>query len=263
MRVIGRFDPARPGSVAVAAVLVGVLAGLLAALFLEVTGEPSIQEAINIETAAAEAEAEASQAAGHVAEPELVSRSVQRGVGLFAAYAVTGAAFGLLVAVAFWVMRGGQPDPFRRALTAGAILAGAITVAPWLKYPPNPPAVGDPGTLAERQILYVGVVCLAAVLGAAAAAVSTRLRRDSWPVHRRVLALVALVVVPLGLAFALLPPPPDAITVPANLLWQFRLASLGGNLLLWGVLTLGFGALMAEAAERASTGGAPVSTRSP
>ena len=56
------------------------------------------------------------------------------------------------MAVGFWVMRGGQPDPFRRALVAGAVLAGAITVAPWLKYPPNPPAVGDPDTLAKRTI---------------------------------------------------------------------------------------------------------------
>ena len=45
------------------------------------------------------------------------------------------------------------------------ILAGAFTVAPWLKYPPNPPAVGDPGTLAERQGLYVAVICIAAALG--------------------------------------------------------------------------------------------------
>ena len=263
MNFVTRFDPARPRSVAVAAVLVGLLAGLLAALFLEVTGEPSIQEAINIEQATAAAQEHTDAAAGHVspAEPEIVSRSVQRGVGLFAAYAITGAAFGLLMAVGFWIMRGGQPDPFRRALVAGAILAGAVTVAPWLKYPPNPPAVGEPDTLAKRQILYVSVICLTALLGVVAAALSTRLRSDGWPAHRMVLAVVAVVVLPIAAAFALLPPPPDPITVPANLLWRFRLASLSGNLLLWGVLTLGFGALMAEAAER--TTDSPVSTRSP
>ena len=265
MGLITWFDPARPRSVAVAAVLAGLFAGLLAALFLEVTGEPSIQEAINIEQAAAEAQEHADAAAGHAAgaaEPEVVSRSVQRGVGLFAAYGLTGIAFGLLVAVGFWVMRGGQPDPFRRALVAGAILAGAITVAPWLKYPPNPPAVGDPDTLTKRTVCYVSVICLTALLGVLAAALSTRLRSDGWPTHRRVLAVVAVVVVPLAAAFVLLPPPPDPITVPANLLWRFRVASLSGNLLLWSVLTLGFGALMAEAAAR-QTSDTPVSTRSP
>ena len=261
MAVTERIHPARPRSVAVVAILLGLLAGLVGALFLEVTGEPSIQEAIDIEQSRAEA---ASTHASAGAEPEIVSRSVQRGVGLFSAYALTGAAFGLLLAVAFWVMRGGQPDPFRRALVAGAILAGSITVAPWLKYPPNPPAVGDPDTLAKRQILYVSVICLAAAVSAVAAALSTRLRLDGWPQHRRALVLVAVVVVPLAAVFALLPPPPDPITVPAELLWRFRLASLSGNLLVWGVLTLGFGALMAEAASRRDAAdSSTISTRSP
>jgi predicted cobalt transporter CbtA len=259
MGIVTRVDPARPRSVAVAAVLIGLFAGLVAAAFLEVTGEPSIQAAINIEHANAASHDRAGGAGG--GEPEIVSRSVQRGVGLFGAYAVTGAAFGLLVAVGFWVMRGGQPDPFLRALVAGTILAGAVTVAPWLKYPPNPPAVGDPGTLATRQLLYVTVIGLALAWGVAAAFLSTRLRGGGWPTHRRVLAVVGVVVVPMAVAYAVLPPPPDAVTVPATLLWRFRLASLSGNLLLWGVLTLGFGALMAEAAARRSP--ASVSTRSP
>jgi predicted cobalt transporter CbtA len=240
--VNGRFDLSRPRSVALAAVAFGILGGLLAALLLTFVGEPSIEEAIRLEhEAAAEA---GTGAGGH--EPEIVSRSVQKGVGLFAAFAVSGAAFGLLFAVVFWTLRGSRPDPFRRALVAGAVLAGALTVAPWLKYPPNPPAVGDPDTLAERQILYVSLICLAAVVGVAAAALSTRLRREGWPEARRTVAVVAAVVVPLGIAMAVLPGAPDPISVPADLLWRFRLASLSGNLLLWTVITLGFGLLASE-----------------
>ncbi|MEA2685114.1 MAG: hypothetical protein QOE93_309 [Actinomycetota bacterium] len=248
----GRIDLSRPRSVALGAVLLGVVGGLLAALLLTFVGEPRIEQAIKLEQAQA----------GHsvAGEPEIVSRSVQKGVGLFAAYAVTGAAFGLLFAVAFWAFRGSRPDPFHRALVAGAILAGALTVAPWLKYPPNPPAVGDPDTQAKRQILYISVICLTAVVGMAAAALSTRLRRDGWPEARRTVAVVAAVVVPLGLAFVLLPGAPDPITVPAKLLWSFRLASLSGNLLLWTVITLGFGVLAsASASERSPV----LSTRSP
>jgi hypothetical protein len=44
--------------------------------------------------------------------------------------------------------------------------------------------------------------------------------------------------------------------VPANLLWRFRIASLGGNLLLWGVLTAGFG-FAAARRERALAGPVP------
>ncbi len=255
----GRIDLSRPRSVALGAVALGILGGLLAALLLTFIGEPSIEEAINIEHDRAEATAGPADAA-HPAEPEIVSRSVQKGVGLFSAYALSGAAFGLLFAVVFWALRGSRPDPFRRALVAGTILAGALTVAPWLKYPPNPPAVGDPDTLAQRQILYVSLICLTAVVGVAAAALSTRLQREGWPEPRRTVAVVAAVVVALAIAMAVLPGAPDPITVPANLLWRFRLASLSGNLLLWTTISLGVGAL---ASERTSTDAADeLSTRS-
>jgi predicted cobalt transporter CbtA len=255
--VNGRIDLSRPRSVALGAVATGILGGLLAALLLTFVGEPSIEEAINIE----HDRAEATDDGGH-AEPEIVSRTVQKGAGLFGAYALTGAAFGLLFAVVFTALRGSRPDPFRRALVAGTVLAGALTVAPWLKYPPNPPAVGDPDTLAQRQILYISLICLTAVVGVAAAALSTRLRRDrdGWTEARRTVAVVVAVVVPLGIAMAVLPGAPDPLTVPADLLWRFRLASLSGNLLLWTVLALGFGLL---AAERVSPTPEPsVSTRS-
>ncbi len=99
----GRIDPSRPRSVALGAALVGIVGGLLAALLLTFVGEPRIQQAINIEVAQA--------GASEAGEPEIVSRTVQKGVGLFAAYAVSGAAFGLLFAVVFWMLRRSRPDP--------------------------------------------------------------------------------------------------------------------------------------------------------
>ena len=235
---MSRFDPARPASVVAGAVVLGLLAGLVAALLLTVTAEPSIADAIRIE------QARAAPNAPHE-KPE-VSRGVQKGVGLFAAYALAGAAFGLLFAAAFVVTRGGQPDPFRRALVAGAILAGTLTVSPWLKYPPNPPAVGDPATLSRRQAVYVTLLVVTLLLLAGAAHLSRRLRAAGWPEGRRVSAVVLAVVVPLAVVYAVMPPPPDTVNVPATLLWRFRLASLGGNLALWTVLTLGFGLLASE-----------------
>ncbi len=78
------------------------------------------------------------------------------------------------------------------------------------------------------------------------------------------MAVVAAVVVPMGLAFAVLPGAPDPIMVPAKLLWAFRLASLSGNLLLWTVIALGFGVLASTGSERSAVPNAdPISTRSP
>lgn len=223
-------------------VLLGITAGIGAAAFLSVTGEPSIEDAIAIEQAQAPADE------GHAAE-ELVSRSAQRGVGLFGAYALSGAAFGLLFGAGYLALGRSQPEPFRRALVAGTILAGALTVSPWLKYPPNPPAVGDPATLAHRQALYAGLVAFTAVVLFGAAWASGRLRQGGWPDYRRIGVVAGTVAVAMLAAYATFPPAPDPVEVPATLVWRFRVASLGGNLALWAVLTLGFGVLAASRAR--------------
>ena len=241
-----RLDPDRLAPVVGVALPVSLLAGLGSALLLTVTGEPLVRSAIAIEEAAAAAAANASSSA----EPELVTRGVQSGVGLFAALGLAGAAFGLLFGLAYWGLRHAQPHPFRRALWAGAILFCSLTLAPWLKYPPNPPAVGDPATLGRRQGLYVSLIALSLAVGLCAAALAGLLRRRGWPEHRRVAAVAAVVALAVGVALALLPPAPDAVVVPATLIWRFRLASLGGNAVLWGLLSVGFGLVAAEGSRR-------------
>jgi predicted cobalt transporter CbtA len=243
--VLTRFDFTRPRTIVLAAVLIGVLAGLAGAVFHTVATEPRIDEAIAIEEAQA-------PAGGHDAggDEAVVSRRDQKGAGLFLAYALTGAAFGLFLAIASLSIRTTTGGPFRRVVVAGSILAGAVTVAPWLKYPPNPPAVGDPDSVGERERLYVLVIVLAALLLAGAAHLSARVRERGWPDDRRVAAVVAAALAGFAVVFAVLPGSPDTIGVPANLVWQFRLNSLTGNLLVWTLLILGLGVVWTEAARR-------------
>jgi predicted cobalt transporter CbtA len=240
-----RVDPSCLASVALTAALVGLGAGLIAATFATIAGEPAVDDAIAIEEANAAAEREPVDP--HAEVEATVDRSDQRGVGLFSAYALTGAAFGGLLALTAYGFRNRRPDPVGRGLLAGTLLAGAVTVAPWLKYPPNPPAVGDPDSLGERQSLYVVIILLAAALGIGAALLSTRLRAAGWPGHRRVAVVVAAVAVPMLIAYAFLPGAPDEIGVPAALVWRFRVASLGANLTLWAVLTLALAWLVGDA----------------
>jgi predicted cobalt transporter CbtA len=243
--MLRRFDPSRLSSVVAAAVLFGILGGLAASVLDTLTAEPSIEDAIRIE--------ESHRAAGAPHEKELVSRATQRGVGRFGAYALAGAAFGIMFGVANFALRRRHPGAFSRALLVGTVLAGAITVSPWLKYPPNPPAVGDPATLAERQRLYVGLILLTAIVLFGASYLWARVREAGLALDRRVALIMLAVIVPLAAAYALLPPPPDPITVPATLLWRFRLASLSGNLVLWATLALGFGLLAAAHDRSAAT----------
>ncbi|HLJ07494.1 MAG TPA: CbtA family protein [Acidimicrobiia bacterium] len=230
-----RFDPSRPLAVIVGAVVAGVVAGLLASVLLTFTAEPVIDRAIALEGA------HQAQEPNAAVEPEIVARSTQKGVGRFAAYGLGGGAYGVLFGIAFLALRR-RTGVFDRALLAGGLLAGAFTVMPFLKYPPNPPGVGDPATLSERQWKYLALIFLSLVILAGAARLSGRLRQRRWADDERRIAVGLAVVVPLGVICAALPPFHDAVDVPANLLWRFRMASLGGNLLLWAVLTAGFGA---------------------
>ncbi len=245
-RFLTRVDPSRLRSVLALALLVGAFAGLASATLHTVIGEPLVRDAIAIE----EARDAATAVPGHSPEPELISRSTQSGLGLFASLGLAGAAFGLLFALTFWGLRSLRPEPFGRALVAGSGLFGSLILAPWLKYPPNPPAVGDPATLGRRQALYVSLIAISLVVGILGVLLADRLRLQGKPTHTRVVAVGMAVLLTFALLLAVLPPAPDAVDAPATLIWRFRLASLAGNALLWSVLTLGMGLLVAEAARR-------------
>ncbi|MBA2751879.1 MAG: CbtA family protein, partial [Actinobacteria bacterium] len=61
-----------------------------------------------------------------------------------------------------------------------------------------------------------------------------------------------LYVVAGAVALAVMPASPDVVDVPATLLWRFRIASLGGSLLLWVVLGWVLGILAQPRADQAS-----------
>src|SRR5579872_4132547 len=162
--------------------LVGIVAGLLSFGFLKVYGEPQVDRAIAFETQMEEAKAAEHAKDAHGAdhgahapaaeEPELVSRAVQSGLGLFVAVLVYGAAFGGLFGLAFAFAFGRVPDVFApQAMSALLAATGfvAIYLVPNLKYPANPPAVGEPETIGFRTALYFVMIAisLAAMVGAA------------------------------------------------------------------------------------------------
>jgi predicted cobalt transporter CbtA len=218
--------------------LAGILAGVLAASFAFLAGEPSVDQAIRFESAAA-------QAAGKPEEPEIVSRAVQRSAGLLTAAIIYGAGLGGLFAIAFAFANGrvGALEP--RAVAALLAVAGFIAVAliPGLKYPPNPPSIGSPETIGARTALYFGMLfssLLAAILASMLrGALAEKLGRWSAGLVSVFVFLAAVV------AAALVLPPVNEIpdNFPADLLWRFRLASFGAQAVLWSVLGLAFGAL--------------------
>jgi hypothetical protein len=218
--------------------LAGLLAGFLAAGFAFVAGEPSIERAIAFEHAA-------DAAVGRAPEPEIVRRSVQRGAGLFTASVVYGAALGGLFSLVFALAYGRVGGFYPRALSGLLAAAGFLTLVlvPELKYPANPPVIGAAATIGARTALYFALlaISLLAMILAATLFPPLAARFGRW---NGALAAAAVFVAVVGIAALALPPideVPDGF--PANVLWNFRLASIGARAVLWGTLGLAFGGM--------------------
>jgi predicted cobalt transporter CbtA len=245
--------------------LVGVLAGLLAFAFARAFGEPNVDRAISFEESHAPAET------GHVHDAmpgmaasgdhnhehgdgeELVSRPTQAGIGLFTGVMLYGVAFGGLFALAFAVAWGRVAGLGARGLAALIAALGyvVVVVVPQLKYPANPPAVGEPGTIGRRTALFFVMLLISLIAAVLATWVRGRLLRATGAWNATLAAGVIFIAL-IAEAMLLLPGVDEVPTdFPAALLWQFRVASLGTEAVLWLTFGLVFGYLTQRRMARA------------
>ncbi|MFG3497313.1 CbtA family protein [Streptomyces sp. NPDC047928] len=223
--------------------LAGAAAGVVAAAVAYLVGIPSVDAAIAYETAQAQAHGH-----GHESGAEPFSRLQQSTAGLATGVVVVGVALGGIAALAFCFALGRIGRVRGRATAALVAGAGFVTVSlvPFLKYPANPPATSDPGTLDQRTTLFFLMIALTVLLGVGAVVTGRRLaaRLGTW--NASTLAGVAFVAV-VAAAMVFLPTvnetPKD---FPATVLWEFRTAAIGVQAVLWAA----FGLLFGHLAER-------------
>lgn len=220
--------------------LSGLVAGLLALIFARIFGEPSVGTAIDFQSAL-------QATGGETPEPELVSRTVQSSIGLATAVLVYAVAFGGLFSLAFAIAYGRIGRLSARATAVVLALGGylVVYVVPFLKYPASPPAVGNPNTISERTATYFAMVLLSVVLAVAAIYLGQRLtsRLGGW---NAALAAAAAFVATVATVVSLLPTINEVPNgFPATVLWNFRIASLGTQLIMWATIGLLFGPLVA------------------
>ncbi|RST13070.1 MULTISPECIES: CbtA family protein [unclassified Streptomyces] len=235
-------------SISVRALLVrgmiaGVIAGALALAVAYFLGESQVDAAIALE----EAHSHAAHGGG-AEEEELVSRTMQATGGLATALLVFGVAAGGIASlvVAYVLGRIGSFGPrATAALIAGAALL-TVYVVPFLKYPANPPAVGNPDTIGKRTTLFFLMVALSLLLAVAAVIIGKRLAPALGNWNATIVAAAGFVVV-IGLAYAFLPSFDEVgEDFPASLLWKFRLSTLAVQTTFW----TGFGLIFGYLAER-------------
>ncbi|NED34560.1 CbtA family protein [Streptomyces sp. SID8499] len=217
--------------------LAGLAAGVLALVVAYLLGEPNVDKAIGFE-----------ESHSHEHEMEVVSRSLQSTAGLATGVLVYGVAFGGIAALAYCFALGrvGRFSPRATALLLSGCALLAVYVVPFLKYPANPPSVGDPDTIGKRTTLYFLMMVLSVLLAIAATLLGKRLAPGLGTWWATVVAVAAFAVV-IGLAYAFLPVVNEVPEhFPAALLWRFRLSALAIQAVLWG----GFGLLFGELAER-------------
>jgi predicted cobalt transporter CbtA len=248
-------------------VVAGLLAGVLVGLLSLLVAEPVIDRAVTLESQRVSAEYRHAldlaivEHHGDVAAaerqvpspaPDVYSRHTQH-LGLVLATSLFGFGVGGIFAVVYLLVarRGAPGTPWRRSLgLAGALLVG-LYLLPFVRYPANPPGVGDPATIDHRTLGYTLAIAIGAVAvwGAWRLSLYLRARGADEPVRHSAVALA--LVVALVLEFVLLPDNSDPVRVPADLLWDFRLRAVAAQLVLWGTLAGVFAVLTERAARRA------------
>ena len=216
------------GSLLVAGVAAGVLTGAYSVLVTRRAMAP----ALAIEEA---------RTGTHAQAEELVGRAGQVWGGVLGAV-LAAVVFAVLLAVAYALLRHRLPvrTDLARMVLLAAIGFGVFALLPALKIPANPPAVGDPATVTTRTGIYAAVLFSGLAIVLLVSALVSLLRSRGVSISATATAAGAAAAALVALLLVLVPGSPDAIPpdVPADVVWDFRVASLGQLAVLWAALGL-------------------------
>ncbi|MDQ4101692.1 MAG: CbtA family protein, partial [Thermoproteota archaeon] len=153
---------------------------------------------------------------------------------------ILGLSIGSLFGVIFAYTRNSIPgsNNKKKALIIAGVMWFVLFLIPALKYPANPPAVGDPETIYYRQTLYIAFL---AISGFSALGLAFLYHKMGSLNSRKVIIPVAYGVI-IAAAYLAMPSSPDPINASMDLVVGFRLASAITLSMFWGLLGVIFGA---------------------
>ena len=206
----------------------GGLAGLVHGTINFAIVEPYLDQAIGLENESLFASGEAEDTLEFWAEYE--SYRIWQKSGQVLAGVILGLAMGSLFGIVFALSRNSLPG--KNIVTKAVFLSGlmwfTLYLIPFLKYPANPPTVGEADTVVLRMILYVSFIIISGIGVIVFYKLLTKLNKN-----KKYFALIGYAGL-MAIAFIIMPDNPDEITAPMNLVNEFRFVSVLGVSSFWG-----------------------------
>ena len=222
----------------------GVIAGIILAFLNLGIVEPTIDKAIALEVQKQVSSGE------NVNMSELIDYRYWQKAGAFAGGAIYGAGLASLFGVVFVFAKSKLPgkNNKQKAILLAGIMWLVLFLMVALKYPANPPAVGDPETIYYRETLYVGYILISGLAALGMAVIWIRTRMNSKKIIIPLIYAAIMVT-----AYVVMPSNPDKIEISMDLIQTFRILTAITIGVFWGTLGIIFGSLWDKFLSREQT----------
>ena len=146
-----------------------------------------------------------------------------------------GALFGIVYAYSRHILPGNHE--MKKTFALAGIMWFTMFIIPFLKYPGNPPTVGDAETVVLRATLYLVFIAISGFGAVAFYQLYKRLQNS-----KKIVAVIGYAVF-ISIVFVLMPPNPDEISAPMDLVNGFRAMSVLAVSIFWITAAFILGAL--------------------
>lgn len=149
--------------------------------------------------------------------------------GQILAGVILGMSIGSLFGIVYALSRDSLPGnhDIQKTIILAGVMWLSIYLVPFLKYPANPPTVGDGDTVVLRSILYLTFIAISGLSVVGFYKLSQKLEKN-----KKLLAIMGYGVF-ISVVFVMMPENPDKITAPMDLVNEFRIMSALGVTSFW------------------------------
>ncbi len=207
--------------------LAGCFAGIIHGAANLAIVEPYLDEAIGIENQNLFASGEEKDTPQFWVEYSAY-RDWQKG-GQILAGAILGTSIGALFGIVFAYSRRILPGQHnvKKALVLAGIMWLTIYLIPFLKYPANPPTVGDSETVVLRATLYLAFIAISGF-----SVIGFYQLSKKFQGRKKLVAVIGYAAFMTAI-FVVMPPNPDEIAAPMELVNGFRVMSVIAVSVFW------------------------------